>query len=168
MEARAFFYLTYPPHPSCSLLVCLCVCLFVWLAGWLAGWLHRFDNRVCQADVDEALRLMRCSKSSLIDRGGEGGGAGGGRREDPVSLAHRLICEEARRVLGRSPGLAVVELPFGRLQQVVAKYNIKVCVGRGGAMCGWGRMRGQQRVQSCVACCGWVAMMCLSPGSAAD
>lgn len=45
----------------------------------------RFDSKVCQSDVDEALRLMRASKASLSDKS-EGGGV---RREDTVSLCHR-------------------------------------------------------------------------------
>jgi hypothetical protein len=42
---------------------------------------------VSQGDVDEALRLMRASKSSLADNGGEGGA----RKEDNVSLCYRWV-----------------------------------------------------------------------------
>ena len=45
-----------------------------------------------QADVDEALRLMRMSKASLLD------GAGAGRPErDPVSLVYEALRDDAQR-----------------------------------------------------------------------
>jgi hypothetical protein len=52
---------------------------------WVVFHAHRFDSAVTQGDVDEALRLMRASKSSLADNGGDGGA----RKEDPVSLCYR-------------------------------------------------------------------------------
>ncbi|KAJ9507934.1 hypothetical protein QJQ45_021173 [Haematococcus lacustris] len=83
----------------------------------------RFDNCVSQGDVDEALRLMRGSKSSLADSGGEAGA----RREDSVSLCYRLIREEARRQRTRQgpTGDASIEVPYSRIVELTAKYNIK-------------------------------------------
>ena len=58
----------------------------------------RFAGEVGQAEVDEALRLMRMSKHSLLD-GGAGGGAGAaGRRaaNDPVSAVYYALRDAAR------------------------------------------------------------------------
>lgn len=47
--------------------------------------LRRFAGEVALGDVDEALRLMRQSKASLLDNG-QGGDV---RREDSVTLCYR-------------------------------------------------------------------------------
>ncbi len=90
---------------------------------------------------------MRASKSSLTEKGD----ASNVSREDTVSLCHRcahtaavpavaprhlqqlpsciacrLICEEAKRVLSKSPNLERVELSFGALKRAVAKYSVTV------------------------------------------
>lgn len=46
----------------------------------------RFDSEVCQADVDEAMRLMHMCKSSLLrDRGGKNSG------QDPISAIYDIV-----------------------------------------------------------------------------
>jgi DNA replication licensing factor MCM7 len=62
----------------------------------------RFAGEVGQAEVDEALRLMRMSKHSLLDGAAGGGGAGGGgpggnrRATDPVSAVYYALRDHAR------------------------------------------------------------------------
>lgn len=56
----------------------------------------RLADEVAQADVDEALRLMRVSKASLYAEAEDAGDARR-RRADPVSAAFALIREEAIR-----------------------------------------------------------------------
>ena len=56
----------------------------------------RLADEVAQADVDEALRLMRVSKASLYAEAEEANDAKR-RRADPVSAAFALIREEAMR-----------------------------------------------------------------------
>lgn len=46
---------------------------------------------VWQADVDEALRLMRMSKVSLLDSGGRA------EQRDPVSLVYEALRDDAQR-----------------------------------------------------------------------
>jgi len=82
----------------------------------------RFSRVVTEGDVNEALRLMAASKSSLRDKGADGQA----RREDPVSLCYRLVREEARRLAaqGGARGAGSVEVPFTRITELTAKYNI--------------------------------------------
>jgi DNA replication licensing factor MCM7 len=57
----------------------------------------RFAGEVGQAEVDEALRLMRMSKHSLLDGGAGGGvGAAGRRANDPVSAVYYALRDAAR------------------------------------------------------------------------
>ncbi|CAK0784982.1 hypothetical protein CVIRNUC_008187 [Coccomyxa viridis] len=51
----------------------------------------RFSDCVCQADVDEALRLMRMSKVSLLESGHQK------EQKDPVSLIYEAIRDDAQR-----------------------------------------------------------------------
>ena len=46
---------------------------------------------VVQADVDEALRLMRMSKVSLLESGGRA------EQRDPVSLVYEALRDDAQR-----------------------------------------------------------------------
>mmetsp|Transcript_25472 Transcript_25472/g.55379 ORF Transcript_25472/g.55379 Transcript_25472/m.55379 type:complete len:729 (+) Transcript_25472:157-2343(+) len=72
----------------------------------------RFDSQVMQSDVDEALRLMKMSKSSLSSDSEPT------RREDPVSLCYRLIREEAQKQVGDGV------VPYARIQEITAKYSL--------------------------------------------
>ena len=67
-----------------------------------------------QADIDEALRLMKMSKSSL--QSGDGDAA---RREDPVSLIYRLVREHALR-------RRVKEVTWADINTIVAKHAVTV------------------------------------------
>jgi hypothetical protein len=49
--------------------------------------------RCAQADVDEALRLMRMSKVSLLD----GAGGPGGPARDPVTAVYEALRDDAQR-----------------------------------------------------------------------
>ena len=63
----------------------------------------RFAEQVGQAEVDEALRLMRMSKHSLLDDSYTGGGNNGGNnaaaraRADPISAVYGTIRDDAQR-----------------------------------------------------------------------
>ena len=48
-------------------------------------------EHACQADVDEALRLMRMSKVSLLESGPQK------EQKDPVSLIYEAIRDDAQR-----------------------------------------------------------------------
>jgi len=76
----------------------------------------KFASRVGMDDVDEALRLMRMSKSSL-------GGEGQGRDDDdvdevldPVTLAHDLIANYAAATGQR-------ELPLAKVLELTATHH---------------------------------------------
>ena len=51
----------------------------------------RLTSMVAQADVDEALRLMRMSKVSLLESGPQR------EQKDPVSLIYEAIRDDAQR-----------------------------------------------------------------------
>ncbi|GFR49380.1 hypothetical protein Agub_g11405 [Astrephomene gubernaculifera] len=76
----------------------------------------RFSSLVEQSDVDEALRLMRCSKSSL-ENNGPGNNAGEGAYEDAVSLVYRLIREYSSRT-------GQLEIPYAKIQEITKKHNV--------------------------------------------
>jgi DNA replication licensing factor MCM7 len=50
----------------------------------------RFDDRVCQSDVDEALRLMKMSKVSITQQEERRA------REDPITTVYRKVKEAAK------------------------------------------------------------------------
>ncbi|CAD7702196.1 unnamed protein product [Ostreobium quekettii] len=68
----------------------------------------RFASTVVQSDVDEALRLMKMSKSSLSDRRGQRG------RQDPVSAVYRRMNDHWRRdARARRHGI-----PFAKIREL--------------------------------------------------
>lgn len=71
----------------------------------------RFDNTVAQSDVDEALRLMRQSKSSLVSSKEHT------QREDAVSRCYRAIREYALRSRH-------TVIPYEKITELVARDNI--------------------------------------------
>ncbi|MEW5297665.1 MAG: hypothetical protein WDW38_006841 [Sanguina aurantia] len=82
----------------------------------------RFDTRVTQSDIDEALRLMRQSKVSLNNESD----VGGGRREDIISTIYRLVRDYALKSrAGEVPYEKIVELTS---RHNVAREDILACV----------------------------------------
>ena len=69
----------------------------------------RFSDEVIQADVDEALRLMRMSKVSLLDDAGRGKGRGS---SDPISDIYGIIRDHAVRTGSQ-------EVAFQKAQQLI-------------------------------------------------
>ena len=55
----------------------------------------RFADEVGQPEIDEALRLMRMSKHSLVDGGGDARARGG--RRDPVEGVYAALRDDAQR-----------------------------------------------------------------------
>jgi hypothetical protein len=80
--------------------------------------LGRLPGHGAQGDVDEALRLMRQSKSSL-ENSGPGNGAGDGAYEDAVSLVYRLVREYSSRT-------GELEVPYAKIQELTQRHNISV------------------------------------------
>lgn len=80
-----------------------------------------------QGDVDEALRLMRQSKSSL-ENSGPGSGAGDGAYEDAVSLVYRLIREYSSRT-------GELEVPYAKILELTQRHSVSVSFDVGTGIC---------------------------------